>query len=87
MKNQGVVAWPEMSPLLPLLSTSPHATIFTDSGIPSADIRLMTLTAINASRFWASQCRARRRSPIMRSYRYIPFSACAWRWAPDSFRH
>ena len=32
-------------PILPLLSTSPYATIFTDSGIPSAVIRLMTLTA------------------------------------------
>ena len=35
----------------PLLSTHPQATTFTDSGIPSAVIRLMTLTAINASRF------------------------------------
>ena len=31
------------------LGTRLHATIFTDSGIPSADIRLMTLTAISAS--------------------------------------
>ena len=33
------------------LVTGRHATIFVDSGMPSAVIRLMTLTAINASVF------------------------------------
>ena len=32
-------------------ATGRHATIFADSGMPSAVIRLMTLTAINASVF------------------------------------
>lgn len=34
-----------------LLSVRPHTTTFTDSGIPRSVIRLMMLTAINASRF------------------------------------
>ena len=57
------------------LVTGRHAAIFADSGMPSAVIRLIILTAINASVFCESRPLARRRSPIMRLYRYIPFSA------------
>ena len=35
----------------PPFGTRHHATIYADSGIPSAVIRLMTLTAISASLF------------------------------------
>ena len=52
-----------------------QVAIFADSGMPSAVIRLIILTAINASVFCESRPLARRRSPIMRLYRYIPFSA------------
>ncbi len=40
----------------PRLGTRRHATIFADSGMPSAVIRLMILTAISASFSWASRC-------------------------------
>ena len=64
-----------------------HFTIFSDWGLPSSVIRLRTLRAINASVCCASRCWARRRSPMMRLYRYIAFSAAACWWAPDSLRH
>ena len=73
---RGVVAWLARKWDSPLIAGR-YATIFADSGMPSAVIRLIILTAINASVFCESRPLARRRSPIMRLYRYIPFSARA----------
>lgn len=49
----------------------------TEFGMPSGAIWLSTWTAIIASVSWESDFLARRLSPMMRLYRYIPFSARA----------
>ena len=59
------------------LPTGHQVSIRADSGIPSAVIRFSTLTPIIASLACASTFFARSRSPMMRLYLNIPFSARA----------
>ena len=64
-----------------------HPRTATDCGVPNSVMRLSTLTPIFASLACAVEVLPRSASPIMRLYRYIPFSARDCWWAPDSLRH
>jgi hypothetical protein len=58
--------------ILRLSAARAHATALTDTGIPSAVIRLMAFTATSASHCWAEPCLAHPWLPLSGEPRMLP---------------